>query len=498
MALVSAPVDTPDIVPPHAHGGFREVMAVLWSRAARDRRGSSPPATQGIDPFRARIQGRKLVGLQERIAAGGGASDRASLFEGALLATGFLIVFLVVDHQVIGDGIYRFRDIQNLLYHGHLTYSHFSLVMPLASVPFLLLGHVVESQEWWAARFNVIVVAAGALAAWRLLRGRVDPALLRRTLLMLLAASLLANQLRDYNAEVFSGTLVALGILCIVTDQHTLLGWTGIVIAVVNTPALIVGVAALVAAEVVRTRHFRSAGAIAAAVALVLLENRVRHGGPVTSTGDHGYQTLLPYSGRPGFSYPLVLGLVSILFSFGRGLLFFTPGLFLWLDDATRRAAGACHRAIVLLVFVIAGLVAVYAKWWAWYGGLAWGPRYFTLAAIPAALIVVLRVRAAGQSAGRDALALVVLALSAWVGFAGLVSSLDPPAVCSANHYALESFCWYVPEYSSLWLPVLHPPPLTAATVTVAAWCIIVFAYFAAPLIVALARHAKALSPARS
>ena len=141
------------------------------------------------------------------------------------------------------------------------------------------------------------------------------------------------------------------------------------------------------------------------------------------------------------------------------------------------------------MLVVVAGLVAVYAKWWAWYGGLSWGPRFFALAAIPASLIVVLRVRAAGQSAGRDALALVVLALSAWVGFAGLVAPLDPPAVCSAHAYALESFCWYVPEYSSLWQPVLHPPPLTATTMTIAAWCIAVFAYLAAPLIVALARY---------
>jgi hypothetical protein len=431
------------------------------------------------------------VNLPEPIATGSGTWSRRLRIEEGLLAAGFLITFFVAGHAVIGDGITRFRDIQNLLYNGHLTDSTYSLVMPLASAPFLLLGHLVESQEWWAARFNVIVVAAGALAASRLLRGRVDPGLLRRTLLMLLAASLLANSLREYNAEVFSATLVALGILCIVTDRHTVLGWTGIALAVVNTPALIGGLIALVAVEVVRTRRLRHAGAIAVAVALVLLENWVRRGGPLTTgySGQHGYATVLPYSGRAGFSYPLVLGIVSILFSFGRGLLFFAPGLFLWLDDATRRAAGVCRRAIVLMLVVVAGLVAVYAKWWAWYGGLSWGPRFFALAAIPASLIVVLRVRAAGQSAGRDGLALVVLALSVWVGFAGLVSPLDPPVVCSAHAYALESFCWYVPEYSSLWQPVLHPPPLTAATVTIAAWCIGVFVYFAAPLAVALVRH---------
>jgi hypothetical protein len=435
----------------------------------------------------------RRVNQPKPIATGGGTWARGFPLEAGLLAAGFLITFLAAGHAVLGDGIYRFRDIQNLLYNGHLTYSHFSLVMPLASVPFLLLGHVVESQEWWAARFNVIVLAAGALAASRLLRGRADPALVRRTLLVLLAASLFANGLREYNAEVFSATLVTLGILCIVTHRRTLLGWSGIVLAVVNTPALIVGVGALVAVEVVRTRRLRYVGAIAAALALMLVERWVRHGGPLTSTGDHGYATLLPYSGRPGFSYPLVLGVVSILFSFGRGLLFFTPGLFLWLDGATRHAVGNSRRAIILMLVVVAGLVAVYAKWWAWYGGLAWGPRYFTLAAIPASLIIVLCVRAAGQSAGRDALTLLVLALSAWVGFAGLVSPLDPPALCSANAYALESFCWYVPEYSSLWQPVLHPPPLTAATVTIGAWCIAVFAYLAAPLAVSLARRATRL-----
>ena len=43
----------------------------------------------------------------------------------------------------------------------------------------------------------------------------------------------------------------------------------------------------------------------------------------------HGIKTIMPYSGRPGFSYPFLFGLLSILFSFGNGLLFFTPGLLL-------------------------------------------------------------------------------------------------------------------------------------------------------------------------
>ena len=74
----------------------------------------------------------------------------------------------------------------------------------------------------------------------------------------------------DVEALARVATRVTLGVLCIGTGQHTLLGWTGIVLAVVNTPALIIGGALLVAVEVVRTRRLRYIGALAAAAALVM------------------------------------------------------------------------------------------------------------------------------------------------------------------------------------------------------------------------------------
>jgi hypothetical protein len=39
----------------------------------------------------------------------------------------------------------------------------------------------------------------------------------------------------------------------------------------------------------------------------------------------------MPYTGRPGFSYPFLFGVLGILFSFGRGLAFFAPALWLLL-----------------------------------------------------------------------------------------------------------------------------------------------------------------------
>jgi hypothetical protein len=405
--------------------------------------------------------------------------------EGALLVVGFLILFFVAPHALAGDDFTRYSDIQQLLQHGRLTDSKYSLVMPLFSAPFLLLGHVIRSPEWWAARFNVIVVGVAWIASGRVLKGRVDVRLLRTTGLVLLFASLLANRLRDFNAEVLTAACICVGLLCLATGRHVALGWAAIIVGAVNTPAAVVALVPVAAYEALRTKRLRHFAPLAIAALLVLVEAWVRRGDPFDTgyRNDHGVATFLPYSGRPGFSYPFALGVLSILFSFGRGLLFFTPGFALWLDARTREAVGRHRRALVLMLLFVAGLVVVYAKWWAWYGGISWGPRFFVFAAVPASVLLAFRIRGAGRSPAADAVTLGVLALSAWVGVAGLTSDLSALGVCAHANYAVESFCWYVPEYSSLWQPFLHHPPRTSATFVVGGWCLLVFVYLALPLV---------------
>ncbi len=320
---------------------------------------------------------------------------------------------------------------------------------------------------------------------------------MRRCVLILLFASLLTNRLRDYNAEVLTATLTVVGIAVLTTGRSKLVGWTAIVVGVVNTPATLVGLGVIAVAETIRARRLRFLVPLVGAAALIMAEAWIRRGSPLTSgyEGDHGFETILPYSGRSGFSFPFVLGVVSILFSFGRGLLFFTPGLLLWLSGRTRRLAAECWRGVVLMLLFLAGLVVVYAKWWAWYGGITWGPRFFVFAAVPASLAIALRLVDAGRSALADVATLFALTLSAWVGVSGAIA--DPAALgfCTENTYALESLCWYVPEYSSLWHPLLEFPPLTTADALVVAYCAVVFAYLAAPLCVHLARDVVRLRP---
>jgi len=428
------------------------------------------------------------------------APERArALVETALIVFGLVVLFAVAPHEVAGDDSVRFAHIEQLLHHGDLSGKGdgYSLIGPLLSVPFLALGEVVGSPTTWASHFNVFVVAIALVVLFRVTRGRVDRAFLRTFTLVLLFASLLTEGMRTYGPETVTTALVGLGLLAVVSGTRPILGWAAIVVGVANIPASLGALALLVAVRVLTTKRLRPLLALVAAVALVMGEAWLRRGSPFTTgyEGNHGVTTVMPYSGRPGFSYPFVLGLASILFSFGRGLLFFASGLLLWLAARTRRLVPSRRMATLQLAFV-AGLVLVYAKWWAWYGGLVWGPRYFIFAAIPASLFLATRLHrasSAGETPAGRVFLLVLLALSAWVGLTAALGDLHRLDFCAANGYELESLCWYTPEYSGLWWPIGHYP-LTPRYLLIGAYFALVFAYLAAPLVRAIARD---LAPER-
>src|SRR5438128_928487 len=194
-----------------------------------------------------------------------------------------------------------------------------------------------------AASGGIRIVATRLAAAFVFTRGRIAPGLFRTFALILLFASFLTDRLRNYGAEPFTAALLVLGALAVVEGRYRLLGWAAMVVGVVNTPAAIGALVLVAAARALRTRRLRPFLAPVAAVFLIMLESWIRRGGPLTTgyANDHGVKTLIPHSDPPGFTYPFLLGLVSILFSFGRGLVFFMPGLQRWLDRRTRRIVPA-------------------------------------------------------------------------------------------------------------------------------------------------------------
>jgi hypothetical protein len=123
------------------------------------------------------------------------------------------------------------------------------------------------------------------------------------------------------------------------------------------------------------------------------------------------------------------------------------------------------------------------AKWWSWYGGWFWGPRFFLFASIPAAFLIAVHLHHAHPSLARNILTLAVLVLSLWVGVNGAIFDQKNLESCTRDHYALEALCWYVPEFSLLWRPFVVSTPLSHEDVLIMAYYLVVGASLTLPLL---------------
>jgi hypothetical protein len=143
------------------------------------------------------------------------------------------------------------------------------------------------------------------------------------------------------------------------------------------------------------------------------------------------------------------------------------------------------------------GLVIVYSSWWAWYGGVAWGPRFFLFASIPASFAIAVQLGDAGRPLRWTIATLGILCLSAWVGLDGALyasTQVVTPSVCDTNHFALENLCWFTPDFSVLWYPfIAHLPPgqVSPRRIVFAVYSIAVFLYLALPLLADLVRDLR-------
>jgi hypothetical protein len=294
--------------------------------------------------------------------------------------------------------------------------------------------------------------------------------------LVLVAASMFPHHVEGYFAEVFTAVLVGVGLLAVATDR-TRLGWILVIVGVVNTPAAIAGLIAVVAWRSWESRRVRDVWPIAAALALIAIESWVRRGSPLSTgyEGNHGDVTPLTYAGRPGFSYPLFFGLLSVLFSFGKGLVFYAPGLLaavggVW--SARLQPSGARAPHVKLWIAFLVGLILVYAKWWAWYGGLFWGPRFFLFASIPASYAIAVALADVDSRRPRARLALLaIVTLSSWVAIDGVMFGLAGLGLCRDPTF--EWACLYVPEYSALWRPFVEFTRPGVRETVVGAYCAI-------------------------
>jgi hypothetical protein len=112
---------------------------------------------------------------------------------------------------------------------------------------------------------------------------------------------------------------------------------------------------------------------------------------------------------------------------------------------------------------------------------VAWGPRFLVFASLPASLLLAAQVRRPPASALAATAVVATLVMSCWVGADGVTFSMLGQDVCSSNHYHLESYCWYVPEFSVLWRPFVLHAPLTPRFALILAYAALVAAWTAWP-----------------
>lgn len=371
----------------------------------------------------------------------------------ALLLIGLILLAYTLAPEVVSDGEVRFRVVTALINEQPVPPIKYSIVQPLLSFPVAAAALAFGIDPMVAVGyFNLVAfIVLGAVILVELAR-TFGASIATRTMLLLLAASMLPHHLQQYFGEVSSALLVTAGVL--LAQRRPVIAALLLGLGVANTPVLLApaGVAALVLA-----RRVPSIGVgVVVAVAIYAGENLLKFGSLTGSSyftaSEAGFATVLPYSGKPGFAYPLFFGVLSILFSFGKGLVFFIPALLLFCRKDTYRLLDLSGLKRWALWAAAAALVLVYSRWWAWYGGNFWGPRFFLVLAVPAALALAIHLQTAARGWHAAFLAALVL-LSAWVGIDGVIFGQKGMDTCMINNYQLEFMCWYVPEFSALWRP---------------------------------------------
>jgi len=370
----------------------------------------------------------------------------------------------IAPHEIWGDGWIRYQTLIKLVDESTVSPACYSIVHTLLAVPLYALGKVFGRGSEFASYFNVILFDLTLLLLYRMLRRHMPAAVLRRTILLLVAASMFGNSVQTFYGEVLTACAAMLGISALALNRPTIAG-VAMCISVVNTPAAALGLALCNGWWALRTRRwFQAAWPLFVSAALIALEFWWRRGSPFRSgyEGVRGIKTFMPYSGLPGFSYPLLLGVLSLLFSFGRGILIYAPGLLLHYVPTPAKHAPVQSMLGQLCAAFFWGLLLAYSTWWCWYGAWCWGPRFLLFACMPASLALAQHVT---YTRHRHVVVTLLTAFaviwSTWVGVNGTVIREIETEPCMSNDFNFEAICLFVPEFTPLIHPLIKPKPMS-------------------------------------
>lgn len=381
-----------------------------------------------------------------------------------LLLIGIVLQWIFYPFQFFADGAGRFDFISTLVSTGKIVPMKYSLIGPIFSYPFALIDQI-RGNHYWLLHYNYILMCLAVFILFSLLKRLVSHRFLIIFIAFLFFGSMFPGHAIHYYGEVFSALCMMLGIV-LIEKKNTIPGWILMTLSVGNIPATIIPLVFICVYKIIKEKKVEYLLLPVFAVMAMLVDSKLRM--PRTTQGftnylldDRGFHTILPYSGAPGFSYPMALGLLGELFSYGKGLLFFAPGLLLSYTVWKQLKEKVIKNIYVLWWIYLVGLILVYSKWWAWYGGWFWGPRFLLFASIPASFNFAHLLTNSSTTAKVKMFALLVALWSFWVGVNGVIFGQAGLDICTINNYALEHLCWYVPEFSALFHPIVARLPVT-------------------------------------
>lgn len=377
------------------------------------------------------------------------------MVEHVLIAFSWIALFLTLNPSVAGDGTLRYLGLLEIANGNLFPPIKYSLLQPYLSYPLITLSHFLSVKSFFIVPyFNIIIFFAGSLAISRCLRKSYGPEAGRLFLLIVTMASMFPHHLRLYYGETLTAFLLLYGFMSYKTGKKTAVICIGL--SVINTPALLPAliVASIVNFFLARKDYFLLFSSLIAAGG-ILLEMILKYGdlfhSSYFSNAEAGAGTILPYSGQPGFSYPLFFGLISILFSFGKGIVFFMPGLFSICSNRVRnliKKETPCYAGIAFAITAI----LTYSKWWAWYGGVCWGPRFFLFLSLLSAIFLAIWL--SSYEWNKVVITKIsILVFSLYIAANGYLYGVSNLEICWAENYRFEYLTWYVPEFSVLWRP---------------------------------------------
>lgn len=392
--------------------------------------------------------------------------NKGKSWEIFLLFAGVIFYLFLFQHTIGGDGWVRYLSIMNLMTKGVFAPMLYSYVGPLFSSPLILLGYLYKEPHWWLARFNTFVLF---FTCWQIARAfsqTWNAKTTRHFILLMFCATMFPKHVTDYYAEVFSACMAALAIIFFLKNRFAL-GAFYICISVWNTPGTSIAASLVLSYFFYRELKIRYLLVIGLLAGGLMLENFLKYQelfpkAYLTAVGDKSY--LLPYSGGPGFTYPLFFGVLSVIFSYGKGLLFYMPPLVALFSRYTWKKPNLNRDFILVGTIYLVGLILLFSRWFGWSGDWFWGPRFYLFASILSCFVVT-QIWNADASYKVRFIVFFATIFAIWAGLQGVMYGQDFLEDCYRRPIGVDFMCHYVPEFSPLWRPFIVQPTIVGRRV---------------------------------